>query len=177
MKRSKFTTNGLFIPLNVDPIKIALGVDLEKYNAIKFIQCKWNLICGQGAEAENVPLCLFVSTQHFPPTFFPNTPQSSHLQVTSSISSLTELPGCLFSYFSQVRKRSGRLWGLSEEWTLDVLAIIVLNAPMCKCLPPPMWNDVKLPCSEVIFAPHGHYVVLFYTIAQGRSMLHVSEQV
>lgn len=42
MKLSKFTTNGLFMPLNVDPIKIALGGDLEKYSmfAIKFIQCK-----------------------------------------------------------------------------------------------------------------------------------------
>lgn len=40
MKLSQFTTNGLFIPLNVDPIKIALGGDLEKYVAIKFIQCK-----------------------------------------------------------------------------------------------------------------------------------------
>ena len=150
-------------PLNVDPIKIALGGDLEKHVAIKFIQCKWNLTRGQGAEAENVPLCPLVSIQHFCFSFFflfTNTPQSSHLQVMSSIFSVTELPGCPVSYFPQFRKRS--CW-LSEEWTLNVLAIIVLNAPVCKRPPPLMWNDMKLTCAEVIFAPHVHYDVGFCT--------------
>lgn len=34
-----------------------------------------------------------------------------------------------------------------------------VNAPH-----PPMWNDMKLTCAEVIFAPHVHCDVLFYTI-------------
>lgn len=105
------------------------------------------------------PLC---PTNTFPPFLF-FYPQNSHLQVTSSIFSGTELPGCLFSYFSQVRNRSR--W-LSEEWTLNVLAIIVLNAPMCKRSPPPTWNDTKLTCAEVIFAPHVHYDVRFTPQAQ-----------